>query len=226
MDDLLTGAETVKIAAELQQKIHRTLENAHFPLRKYMSNSEELLSQINSSLIEKTRTLSIAEKDVISLLGLYWQPIEDAFFVKLHLKPDRSFIASLTKWQLLSEIARVFDPIAILAPVTIRAKSLLQEVWRENRQWDDLVSSAIRKAFLEYYNDLENLDQFSFRRCYSKFERPASSQLTGFCDASERAYAAVVYLRSIDNEGNIDSYIVSAKPKLLRRVNSRSPFQN
>ena len=90
-----------------------------------MSNSEELLSQIDSSLLEQTRTLYITDKDVISLLGLYWQPKEDAFFIKVHLKQDRSFIRSLTKRQLLSEIARIYDPIGALAPVTIRAKLLL-----------------------------------------------------------------------------------------------------
>lgn len=135
-----------------------------------MSNSKELLSQIEPSLIEETRTLSFTDRDVVPLLGLYWQPDEDAFFVKVHLKSDRSFIASLTERQLLSEIARIYDPIGVFAPVTIRAKLLLQEVWKENRQLDDIVSENIIQLFGEYYNDIENFDKLSIRRRLSKFD--------------------------------------------------------
>lgn len=71
MDDLLTGAKTVESAIELQPIVHTTLAGAHFPLRKYMSNSSEFLTQLDSSLIEKTTTFDFGQKNAISLLGLF-----------------------------------------------------------------------------------------------------------------------------------------------------------
>ena len=91
--------------------------------------------------------------------------------------------------------------MGILAPVTERAKLIFSEVWVENRQWEELTSENIRKSFAKYYNDLPLLTDLSFRRRYTLFEEPISSQLIGFCDASEKAHAAVVYLRTVDKEG-------------------------
>ena len=41
-----------------------------------------------------------------------------------------------------------------------------------------------------------------------------SKQLHGFSDASEAAYSAVVYLRTVDTEGNIKTSLVSSKTKV------------
>uniref|UniRef100_A0A1B0DH03 Peptidase aspartic putative domain-containing protein n=1 Tax=Phlebotomus papatasi TaxID=29031 RepID=A0A1B0DH03_PHLPP len=46
------------------------------------------------------------------------------------------------------------------------------------------------------------------------FENPKSVQLFAFSDASERAYAACVYVRSIDNENNVSSRLLCAKTKV------------
>lgn len=76
MDDLLSGAESVDAAFELQQQIYQTLASAHFPLRKYMSNSSDFLARIDSSLVEETRDFSFGFKNAISLLtelGVYQQ---------------------------------------------------------------------------------------------------------------------------------------------------------
>lgn len=51
MDDLLTGADTIKEAKMLQTAIHNAVAAAQFPLRKYVSNSDELLASIPSELI-------------------------------------------------------------------------------------------------------------------------------------------------------------------------------
>lgn len=67
---------------------------------------------------------------------------------------------------------------------------MLQDVWNENVNWDDIVSSNIIRLF--------QICMFSVHLRYCLFDKVVETQLVGFCDASERAYAAVVYLRSVD----------------------------
>ena len=45
-------------------------------------------------------------------------------------------------------------------------------------------------------------------------------QLHGFCDALEVAYSGVVYIRAIDNQGEVHMFLVMAKTKLapLKRL--------
>lgn len=42
-----------------------------------------------------------------------------------------------TKRSVFSLISKLFDPLGLLAPVTIRAKILMQKLWELKLQWDD-----------------------------------------------------------------------------------------
>ena len=55
-------------------------------------------------------------------------------------------IGGKTKRELLRTISSIFDPLGFLAPVTLAAKILMQEVWRERVDWDeDLPQPTIDK---------------------------------------------------------------------------------
>lgn len=54
----------------------------------------------------------------------------------------------------MSETLRVFDPLGFISPVTIRAKILLQRLWREDLDWDMPVSEELKNTYLAYYKQL------------------------------------------------------------------------
>lgn len=180
-----------------------------------MSNSKPLLQRIDLSLIEnlQTGTVEIRDSEVISVLGLVWNPSKDSFGVKLNLKDFRVDFA-FTKRVMLSEIAQVFDLLGILSPVTIRAKIILQDLWRAQVGWDDSIAKPLEDKFREYYLELLSLKSFSMPRCYSLFDKIVSKQIVGFCDASERAYCAVVYLKTIDSSGKVENRFVCSKTRV------------
>ena len=50
---------------------------------------------------------------------------------------------NITKRSLLSNIARVFDPIGFLGPLLIQGRMLVQETLESNFSWDDALPTYI-----------------------------------------------------------------------------------
>lgn len=46
MNDLICGADSVEQAIQLQKDVHQILASAQFNLRKYQSNSSEVLAEL------------------------------------------------------------------------------------------------------------------------------------------------------------------------------------
>jgi hypothetical protein len=51
---------------------------------------------------------------------------------------------------MLSESVKVFDPLDWLSPVTIRAKIMLQDLWKQTVEWDDELSLDIQQQWTQY----------------------------------------------------------------------------
>ena len=78
-----------------------------------------------------------------------------------------------------------------------------------------IVPTKIYEEWEKWRIELPILRDILIPRCYTpKSETPLSVQLHGFCDASESAYAAVVYLRSELQQGQIHLALVAAKTKV------------
>lgn len=210
LDDELSGADTLKNAIIKAKLIHATLMQAKFPLRKYVSNSKEFLTEFLPEQVEKLRPVSSASSGTVKILGLQWYPEEDEF--RISFKAVDLSNVKLTKQVVASLIARVFDPLGLVSPILIRGKILLQDLWREGLQWTDPIPNQIVNRFQDYYNDLEKLAQVRISRPYSTFV-PEERQLIGFCDASEKAYGAVVYIKS-HNSTDVIVTIACSKSKV------------
>ncbi len=90
-----------------------------------------------------------------------------------------------TKRSVVSATAKFFDPLGIVSPVTILFKMFAQQLCEAKLSWDEPLTGN----FLEKWNRL-------LQCVYSFTTYPAlSARLIGFCDASAKAYAAIVYLR-------------------------------
>ena len=89
---------------------------------------------------------------------------------------------------MLSEIARLYDPIDWFSPVVIQAKILLQNLWMQGIGWDDPVPQKLRSAWAEFREQLVQLEVIKIPRWIGSYKN-SLWQVHGFCDASERAYA-------------------------------------
>ena len=100
-------------------------------------------------------------------------------------------------------LASQYDPLGYLAPFTARAKILVQDLWKQEREWDNIIKSdSLLEKWQAWELELQNLPDIHFPRCYlplSTNTATSESHMHVFCDASERVYGTVAYLQ-IKNE--------------------------
>ena len=146
----------------------------------------------------------------IITLGVPWKPNSDHFGFYSNLTVQ----GNVTKRQLLSETAKLFDPVGWLSPIVIRFKVLLQKLWVQGIEWDQLVSKEIQNEWEQIKDDLPNLAELKLQRCISPQGKIANVQLHLFTDASEMAYAAVIYARITDVDGHFVSKLIASKTRV------------
>ena len=92
-------------------------------------------------------------------------------------------------------------------------KIQMQHLWELRIDWDDLVLEQIRDSWLQWRLELDLLSAKHIPRChYSNTSHVI--KLHGICNASKKAYAAVVYLRITDCDGNIQVNLEWSKTKV------------
>ena len=93
-----------------------------------------------------------------------------------------------TKRGVISLISKIYDPLQLISPMVIRFKILFQELCSSKIAWDEPLSDALKVL-------LEGLHPETLRiPRYGLNTEKGNLQLVGFCDASLKAYAAMVYL--------------------------------
>ncbi|GFX26435.1 pro-Pol polyprotein [Trichonephila clavipes] len=125
VDDLMSGANSLSEALELQKQLTQMFSSAGLVLRKWASNFNELLNSIDSDMRLSNAYLNIDNDDTVKTLGILWHPASDVFYFKI---TPLSFEGPLTKRTLLSTIAKTFDPLEWLSPITIQYKTIMQRL--------------------------------------------------------------------------------------------------
>lgn len=216
VDDIVTGADTVENAVNLQRQLIAICNAGTFELRKWTSNNAEFLSHLNNDEPSHDDALILAALDTdasVKVLGLKWNPKSDTFTYQIET-PSRK----CTKRIMLTEIAKIYDPLGFLSPVTLFAKHIIQLLWVSGTSWDEIPPQGICDLWYRFIDELPLLQDISIPR--HVLPSAHQVQLHGFSDASEKAYAACVYIRVTDSEGAISAHLLMGKTKVapLKRL--------
>ncbi|GFQ87693.1 DUF1758 domain-containing protein [Trichonephila clavata] len=141
VDDLMSGANSLSEALELQNQLTQMASSAGLVLIKWASNCSEFLNSIDSDMRLSNTSLNIDNDDTVKTLGILWHPASVVFYFKI---TPLSFEGTLTKRTLLSTIAKTFDPLGWLSPITIQYKTIMQRLWKQQLQWDERVPTDIK----------------------------------------------------------------------------------
>ncbi|XP_046399958.1 uncharacterized protein LOC124166473 [Ischnura elegans] len=209
VDDIFSGGNTIEDAILKRDQLIEILKSAGFPLGKWSSNHPTLLTGIHTALSNEK---CIVYSDTVPTLGLKWSPEFDYFSFNVNWLTSTSII---TKRTILSQVAKLFDPLGWLSPVVIAAKILLQDLWLSGIDWDSPVTGKLADDWIFLTKQLLALQELKIPR-WLGVTNSEHWELHGFSDASERAYAATVYY--LPKEGKARLIFAKAKVAPVKTV--------
>jgi hypothetical protein len=106
------------------------MNTAAFNFRQWSTNSEILTAKIQSDGLQ-------TKSDVVRVLGLKWDTQSDQLSIA---KNDVQLPQKLTKRIATSQAASTFDPLGLIAPLIVPAKSYVNKMSIEDKNWDEKLS--------------------------------------------------------------------------------------
>ncbi|XP_076030404.1 uncharacterized protein LOC143018703 [Oratosquilla oratoria] len=116
---------------------------------------------------------------------------------------------------MLSQLASTYDPLGLVLPIIVPAKILFQEATRLKMSWDENIPISLCQKWLKWIASLYEISRLRFPRCVLPLEwNGCTSELHHFCDASEVAFGACTYIRTIDQDGKVHVALLASKARV------------
>ncbi|XP_075159708.1 uncharacterized protein LOC142232883 [Haematobia irritans] len=209
VDDILSGGHDINSAIDSLYQLRALLNSAGFPLKKITSNTPEVLNSVPKDCLLDSNFLKFNETSSAKTLGIQWNALTDQFSYQIDvISPSEQ----ITKRQILSAASKLFDPAGWISPIIVQAKLILQQLWLEGTDWDENVKPSSLLKWNQFVQDLSQLPHIKIPR-YIYFSPQVQTQIHGFCDASQKAYCATIYLR-FNNQNSVQCNLLVSKTKV------------
>ena len=151
----------------------------------------------------------------MKIFGIQWNHQRDVLQIKGMDTCDCTVMPA--KREVLKTVAKIFDPLGLITPVTFQGKGFLQELWKKGVTWDEPLSSELAKKWCDIVQGLSSISAQK-KPCYvSCIGDNLDCCLFVFCDASIiKAYATAIYLR-IQNQDSVQVNLIFSKMKLASK---------
>ncbi|GFT49192.1 uncharacterized protein NPIL_364581 [Nephila pilipes] len=163
VDDLISGGNEFEEVLQTSRRAKYVMEAAGMDLRKWITNDTNLMEQWkkeNFDVHPVHETVSLGANET-KVLGLSWNSHED--YLTTDTKSLLEFVSldKNTKRFILQAVGKIFDPLGLISPFTVRMKCLLQDLWKEEIQWDDPLPTHIEKEWKKWREELPHLGNSS-----------------------------------------------------------------
>ena len=211
VDDLLKSFKTEQEAVEIGLGCKTALKKGGFNLTKFSSNSDKVLDQIPDK--EKASPSKLmTEQPESRALGIKWDINSDSFYYSSSLSNPKGVI---TKRIVLSQLASVYDPLGLVAPIIHKGKIIFQKATSLKMGWDATLPPNLQDEWKLWLDNLAYLPNLRFTRCICPNEFvDGVAELHHFSDASNSGYGACSYLRIINSVGKISVTLLTSKSRL------------
>lgn len=208
MDDLLSGCETEDEAVSIYNEMNKLMNLGGFELQKWSSNNENVLKYMGINKRDD-HELPLKVNSLVKVLGVNWNRGADSFVYSLNLPETQE---PITKRRVLSDVAKLYDPLGWIAPVVVIAKLMIQKLWKIGLGWDETISGELLAEWLQFRENLVHIKNVSIPR-WLQCSYTSTIELHVFADASQAAYGAAVYIRVLEGD-RVYFSLISAKTKV------------
>ena len=139
------------------------------------------------------------------MLGRNWDYKDDEFifdFSQIILEVNKLVP---TKRSVLKITGMFFDPLGLILPIIIQSKPMFQKVCiAKLLSTDSLLSTECRELWAKFLYVLNSIESVSIKRHILCNCGNGVVEIHGFCDSSDQAYCAVVYVRVVFSHGVVE----------------------
>ncbi|GFS75420.1 uncharacterized protein NPIL_79101 [Nephila pilipes] len=127
MDDCLSGSSDVNKFETLKTELSELLQKGGIHLHKWCCSGTPTREPQTFPLYRNS------EEVTVKTLGMLWGSSTDTFTCKVTVNTNSNF----TKRDVLSDIARIYDPLGFLGPFITKAKIFMQQLWLLQIDWHE-----------------------------------------------------------------------------------------
>ncbi|KAK3085303.1 hypothetical protein FSP39_001304 [Pinctada imbricata] len=214
VDDGLKSLPTAEECISLIERSVALCKESGLFLHKFVSNSKEVLTTIPQEIRAKeiaNINIHCDKLPVERTLGIQWCVESDSFQFRIILS-DRPF----TRRGVLSTLSSVYDPLGFVAPFILLGKQILQEMCKNQIDWDSPLPEGLRPKWSRWIEQVKELGSLTIRRClrpdYS--DEIVTAEIHHFSDASTVGYGQCSYLRLIDVNQRVYCSLLMAKSRV------------
>ena len=212
VDDIASSVDTLQMAQSVTEEIDGILSKGDFHIKKWTISG-----------MDQVEECGLRDEKV---LGLRWDALQDEFFFNLKImfkncgvikslkELEEGMPATLSKRDILSQVARVYDPLGLLGGFIVLLKLAMRELVISKMSWDQAIEKKHYDQWFSLFKDLLSVSVLRFPRCIKPKECVGKPELVIFSDGSTKAYGAVAYIRFKVSDDEFVCRLLMSKGKL------------
>ena len=209
MDDIPASAKSKEAGIKIMKDTETILESKNFKIKNWTFSGKKTAKDRSKDQVAVQALLQQEISNELSkVLGMEWEEEEDQIRFNLNSLGKME----TTKRSCLSTTCRIYDPIGLIAPVTVSAKIILRKIWAQKIDWDYPLPCEIQKEWSSFRESLMYVRSLTFSRSL----KPANANsplLVIFSDGSKDAYGAVAYVRWKTPKG-FEARLIAGKSRI------------
>lgn len=212
-DDILVSSNSLESLNDMKRQLIQILELGGFEAHKWSSNCPQLLQDIPLDRQHFDEVDLQKQNYCLKTLGVSYNTKTDTINIT---SPSSTDSVPKTKREILSHIAKFYDPLGLVGPIIVSAKLIIQKLWSTKMGWDSCLNDELKGFWFDFYESLTVMKPIHIQRNVVTDTALAKSvQLVGFADAaSSAAYGCCVYLRVVDETGTVKQSLLCSKSRV------------